>query len=292
MKKKNPKKTEAPDNSEKRAPISPPAPSPAPPPIIEEESEDISGDTFPIVGIGASAGGLEAFTEMLQALPPDTGMAFVFIQHLDPKHVSLLTDLLQRQTTMTVQEATNGLRVEPNRIYVIPRNTHMVLLDGVLTLTPRVTAPFPHMPIDPFLRSLASQLKSRSIGVILSGNASDGALGMMAIKSAGGITFAQTPESSKHDGMPRSAIAAGCVDFTLRRTISVKNWPGWEIIPTSFPPKTTNPRRLLPRRPCTAFWDSCGSPPAWISHSTSPAPSAAGSFAAWRCAAWRTWKPT
>ncbi len=215
MKKKSVKTAEPPENSPKKTDISPPEPPPAVTPSLEEESENASGESFPVVGIGASAGGLEAFTELLQALPANTGMAFVFIQHLDPKHVSLLTELLQRQTTMRVQEATNGLAVEPNNVYVIPRNTHMILLNGVLTLTPRVTAPFPHMPIDPFLRSLASELKSRSIGVILSGNASDGALGMMAIKSAGGITFAQSPDSSKHDGMPRSAIAAGCVDFVF-----------------------------------------------------------------------------
>jgi two-component system CheB/CheR fusion protein len=190
-------------------------PQPALPALMAEEPDDSGNGAFPIVGIGASAGGLEAFTEMLQTLPSDTGMAFVFIQHLDPKHVSLLTELLQRQTKMGVLEATNGVKVEPDHVYVIPRNTHMTLVEGVLTLTPRVAAPFPHMPIDPFLRSLAAERRSRAIGVILSGNASDGALGMMAIKAAGGITFAQSPESSKHDGMPRSAIAAGCVDFIL-----------------------------------------------------------------------------
>jgi two-component system CheB/CheR fusion protein len=199
------------NSSPKKQPRKPPAL----PVLMAEEPEDSGDGIFPIVGIGASAGGLEAFTEMLQTLPSNTGMAFVFIQHLDPKHVSLLTELLQRQTKMGVLEATNGLKVEPDHVYVIPRNTHMSLVQEVLTLTPRGAAPLPHMPIDPFLRSLATERRSRAIGVILSGNASDGALGMMAIKSAGGITFAQSPESSKHDGMPRSAIAAGCVDFIL-----------------------------------------------------------------------------
>ena len=184
-------------------------------PLIAEEPEESLDGVFPIVGIGASAGGLEAFTEMLQTLPANTGMGFVFIQHLDPKHVSLLTELLQRQTKMRVKEATDGMQVEPNHVYVIPKNTHMVLVRGTLVLTPRIDAPIPHMPIDPFLRSLAAEQRSRAIGVILSGNASDGALGMLAIKAAGGITFAQSTESSKHDGMPRSAIAAGCVDFIL-----------------------------------------------------------------------------
>ncbi len=192
-----------------------PTPQPSLTPLMAEEPDESADGIFPIVGIGASAGGLEAFTELLQTLPSDTGMAFVFIQHLDPKHVSLLTELLQRQTKMRVVEATNGVKVEPDHVYVIPRNTHMSLVRGVLTLTPRVTAPIPHMPIDPFLRSLAVEQRSRAIGVILSGNASDGALGMLAIKAGGGITFAQSPESCKHDSMPRSAVAAGCVDFVL-----------------------------------------------------------------------------
>ncbi len=212
-KKKVTKKVSPPAKTTKKNPPSPPElPLPA---LMAGEPDESEDGIFPIVGIGASAGGLEAFTEMLQTLPSKTGMAFVFIQHLDPKHVSLLTELLQRQTSMGVLEATNGLKVEPDRVYVIPRNTHMSLVHGVLTLTPRGTAPLPHMPIDPFLRSLAAEQRSRAIGVILSGNASDGALGMMAIKAAGGITFAQSPDTSKHDGMPRSAIAAGCVDFVL-----------------------------------------------------------------------------
>ncbi len=198
-----------------RAPVAANAPKIKASSPAAEESEETGEGLFPIVGIGASAGGLEAFTEMLQSLPCDTGMAFVFVQHLDPKHVSLLTELLQRQSRMPVREATHRLKVEPNQIYVIPRNTHMNLVRGVLTLTPRVSAPSPHMPIDPFLRSLAADQKSKAIGVILSGNASDGALGMIAIKAAGGITFAQSSESAKHDGMPRSAVAAGCVDFVL-----------------------------------------------------------------------------
>ncbi|HEV8038483.1 MAG TPA: chemotaxis protein CheB [Bryobacteraceae bacterium] len=214
-KKKVVRKASPPAKKTQKPPVSPAEPQPVLAALMAEEPDESEDDIFPIVGIGASAGGLEAFTEMLQTLPANTGMAFVFIQHLDPKHVSLLTELLQRQTSMGVLEATNGLKVEPNRIYVIPKNTHMSLVRGVLTLTPRGMAPLPHMPIDPFLRSLAAEKRSRAIGVILSGNASDGALGMMAIKAAGGITFAQSPESSKHDGMPRSAVGAGCIDFVL-----------------------------------------------------------------------------
>jgi len=180
-----------------------------------DESEDVRAASFPIVGIGASAGGLEAFIEMLEALPPDSGLAYVFVQHLDPKHASLLREILQRGTKMPVQEATNGLKVEPNHVYVIPRDVHITLVQGALRLASRQTAPRPHMAIDPFLRSLAADQGRKAIGVILSGNASDGTLGMRAIKSAGGITFAQSLESAKSDGMPRSAIAAGCIDFVL-----------------------------------------------------------------------------
>jgi two-component system CheB/CheR fusion protein len=179
------------------------------------EADETEGGVFPIVGIGASAGGLEAFTEMLQVLPVDTGMGFVFVQHLDPKHVSILTELLQRHTKMQVEDAAEGMPVEPNHIYVIPRNKHMGMQGGILTLSPRVDSPVPHMSIDPFLRSLAADQKSKAIGVILSGNASDGALGMMAIKASGGITFAQSSESAKYDGMPRAALSSGCVDFVL-----------------------------------------------------------------------------
>lgn len=190
------------------------APGIIPSNLCQAEDESDS-ELFPIVGIGASAGGLEAFTEFLENLPPDTGMGYVFVPHLDPKHVSLLTELLQRHTSMPVQDATNGVKVEPNHLYIIPRNTHMSLVGGVLTLSPRLESPAPHMPIDPFLRSLAADRKTKAIGVILSGNASDGALGMMAIKAAGGITFAQSSESAKFDSMPRAAIAAGCIDFVL-----------------------------------------------------------------------------
>ncbi len=201
----------------KRKPAERPSPS-APAKAIRpptEESEDSEEGLFPIVGIGASAGGLEAFTEMLQALPGNTGMGFVFVQHLDPKHVSLLTELLQRHTKMPVEDATEGVRVEPNHIYVIPRDKHMGVQHGVLTLSPRAESPIPQMPIDPFLRSLAADQKSKAIGVILSGNASDGALGMMAIKAAGGITFAQSSDTAKYDGMPRAAVSSGCIDFVL-----------------------------------------------------------------------------
>jgi len=170
---------------------------------------------FPVVGIGASAGGLEAFRQLLEHLPTDTGMAFVLVQHLDPAHESILTELLSKATSMSVSEVVEGLAVEPNRVYVIPRNTNMAIEEGVLRLLPREDTRGQHRPIDYFLRSLAEEQRNRAIGVILSGTASDGTLGLEAIKAEGGITFAQDEESARYDGMPRSAIAAGCVDFVL-----------------------------------------------------------------------------
>ena len=170
------------------------------------------GQGFPIVGFGASAGGLEAFTQVLKHLPAETGMGFVLVQHLDPKHASMLTGLLAKATRMTVLEVKDRMRVEPDHVYVIPPNANMAILHGVLNLMPRGDS---RMPVDFFLHSLALDQGSKAIGVILSGTASDGTLGLHAIKGDGGITFAQEPASAKYDGMPRSAIAGCGVDFIL-----------------------------------------------------------------------------
>ena len=173
-----------------------------------------SGEAFPIVGVGASAGGLEAYRRLLQALPVNTGMAFVLVQHLDPKHESLLSKLLSRATKMPVSEVTHGIRIEPNHVYVIPPDSAMGIRDGSLQLLARGRLNPKPMPVDYFLQSLAATQGSRAIGVILSGVANDGTLGLAAIKAAGGITFAQD-ETAEYDGMPRSAIASGCVDFVF-----------------------------------------------------------------------------
>ena len=180
----------------------------------EGEPGESGGHNCPIVGVGASAGGLEAMTDVLHELPDDTGMAIVFIQHLDPKHASMLSDLLSRATTMPVQQVTNGMKVEPNHVYVIAPNSCIAIRRGMLVMEPRDPV-VPHMPIDYFFRSLADDQGSKAIGVVLSGTASDGTLGLKAIKEAGGITLAQDPENAKYDGMPRSAMVAGCVDTAL-----------------------------------------------------------------------------
>ena len=188
------------------------------PALMEQDEEESdaprSENLCPVVGIGASAGGLEAFTQMLKHLPANTGMAYVLVQHLDPNHESMLAGLLTSHTAMPVTQAAQGTKVEPDHVYIIPPNTQMAVRRGVLELTPRSGDRGRNLPIDFFFSSLARDQRSRSVGVILSGAASDGTLGLEAIKAAGGITFAQD-ESAKFDGMPRSAVAAGVVDFVL-----------------------------------------------------------------------------
>ncbi len=169
---------------------------------------------FPIVGIGASAGGLEAFTQLLTALPVDTGIGFVLVQHLDPEHESALTQILSRATQLPVREISNDEVVRPNHVYVIPPDTNLSITDGVLKLQPRLRTRVPHRPIDSFFESLAQDQREGAIGVVLSGTATDGTLGLEAIKAEGGITFAQN-DTAKYDSMPRSAVAAGCVDLVL-----------------------------------------------------------------------------
>lgn len=171
--------------------------------------------SFPIVGIGASAGGFEAFSDLLRYLPEQTGMAFVLVQHLDPTHESALPEMLSRMTKIPVLEVKDGLEVKPDHIYVIPANTTMGLKAGTLRLSARVITRGQHLPIDYFFHSLAEERESQSIGVILSGTASDGTEGCQAIKAAGGITFAQDEGSARFSSMPRSAISAGCIDFVL-----------------------------------------------------------------------------
>jgi two-component system CheB/CheR fusion protein len=168
-----------------------------------------------IVGVGASAGGLEAFEQLLAALPNSTGMAFVLVQHLAPKHESILSELLGRATKMPVIEVKQGMAVKANQVYVIPPNADMTITAGTLHLSPLTPDRARRMPIDLFLRSLAENHQNRAIGVILSGTASDGTLGLQAIKAMGGLTFAQDEQSAKYSAMPRNAIAAGNVDFIL-----------------------------------------------------------------------------
>src|SRR5437016_1752777 len=167
----------------------------------------------PIVGIGGSAGGFEAAMELLQNLPPRTGMAFVIVQHLDPHHASRLPNLLGKMTSMPVSEVAGTTTPKPNTVYVQPPNKCVIAKDGVLTLVHRTERL--NVAIDHFFESLAEEHGSRAIGIVLSGTGSDGTAGLRAIKAAGGLTFAQTEESAKFDAMPRSAIRSGFVDLVL-----------------------------------------------------------------------------
>ncbi len=172
---------------------------------------------FPIVGIGASAGGLSAFEAFLSAMPfvTEKGIAFVLVQHLSPDHKSVLTEIVKRYTRMQVQEVEDGMDVRPNCVYVIPPNHDMAIIGGQLQLLEPSPGRGARLTIDYFFRSLAVDQRHRAICIVLSGTGSDGAMGLRAIKGEGGMAMAQTPESTEFDGMPRSAIATGLVDYVL-----------------------------------------------------------------------------
>lgn len=182
-----------------------PAPGPEPP----------KADSFPIVGVGASAGGLEAFKELLGSLPEKAGMAYVLVPHLDPAHHSVLTEILSRFTKIPIAEVVDGMRAERDHIYVIPPNKTMGIADGKFVLIERGATYGPHLPIDYFFAALANDSGDQAVGIILSGIASDGTQGCIAIKVAGGITFAQDEKSAKYYDMPANAIRKGGVDFVL-----------------------------------------------------------------------------
>lgn len=189
--------------------------SPAKPVSDDDLTQSGRNASFPIVGIGASAGGLEALQQLFRNLPPDTGMAFVVIQHLDPSHPSLLGNLLGSETQMPVVELAEGMRVEPNRVHVICPNADCRVQDGHFALVSRLASGNLHLPINLFFRSLAASQPGRAIGVVLSGSGSDGTEGLLAIKARGGITLIQDPKTAQFRSMPASALAAGAADFSL-----------------------------------------------------------------------------
>jgi len=170
---------------------------------------------FPVIGIGASAGGLEAYEQFFRSVPPDSGMAFVLVPHLDPGHASILTEILQRSTVMPVVEAQDQMAVARDHVYVIPPNRDMAIFSGTLQLSLPEVPRGQRMPIDAFLRSLALDQGERAIGIILSGTGTDGTLGLRAIHGAGGITLAQEPATAKYDGMPASAVRSGFASHVL-----------------------------------------------------------------------------
>jgi chemotaxis methyl-accepting protein methylase len=214
----------------------PQAKSPAPKHIeADAEPPAFAGGTFPIVGIGASAGGLEALEGFMRATPVDSGMAFVIVQHLDPTHRALMPELLQRATAMPVTEVKDLTRVRPGCVYVIPPNKDMSLLRGVLHLLDPAERRGLRLPIDFFLRSLAQDQQERSVGVILSGMGADGTEGLRAIKEQAGLALVQDPKSAKFDGMPRSAVEAGLADIVA----PVEELPRRIIAYARHPPLTS-----------------------------------------------------
>ena len=199
------------DSAESRTDMSQPSP-----PVAETGETSAGADdtaSFPVVGIGASAGGLEALRQLFGDLPADSGIAFVVIQHLDPERPSMLPSVLEGVTGLPVVETTNGMPVKPNRVHVIPSGSDISIERGILKLVPRRLTGRLHLPIDSFYRSLAEDRRNRAIGVVLSGSGADGSEGLRAIKAEGGITMAQEPDSAQFRSMPESAISAGVVDF-------------------------------------------------------------------------------
>ncbi len=212
-----------------------------------QPKSDRGAGRFPVVGIGASAGGLAAFEAFFSGMPADVdpGMAFVLVQHLAPDHKSILTDLIGRYTDMDAFEVEDGMEVMPNCVYIIPPNCDMAFLNGTLQLLEPAAPRGMRLPIDFFFRSLAQDQGERAIGVVLSGTGSDGALGVRAIKGGGGMVMVQNPEFAEFDGMPRSAIATGFVDFELpppempAQLISYTTHAfGKPPLPATVPPKT------------------------------------------------------
>lgn len=239
-----------------------------------------AGAQFPIVGIGASAGGLEALEGLTRRLSSD-GMAFIVVQHLAPRQESVLTEILARGTPMTVVTIRDGLRVEPNTIYVTPPDAEISLQQGVLHLAP-ASGHVPRHTIDAFLQSLADDASTMAIGVILSGAGTDGTLGLRAIKEEGGITFVQEPATASQPSMPQSAIDAGCADFCISPAAigdELMRLSAHPFVAKQRPPDHLDAETL--RRS-----SSCAAPSASTSRTTSSARSSAGSSAGWRCSGW------
>jgi len=195
---------------------------------------------FPIVGLGASAGGLEALEAFFSNMPHDSGIGFVIIQHLSPRHKSVMAGLLAKDTQMKVLEIKDGMKVKPDHVYLNPPSKDVTLINGVLQLMDPVKTGGINLPIDSFFRSMAEEMGEKAICVILSGTASDGAMGLKAVKGEGGLVMVQDPASAKYDGMPRSAIATGMVDFIL----PVEKIPA-ELVKYAKAPYIVPPKKVI-----------------------------------------------
>lgn len=183
--------------------------------IIGKEKTQVPKEDFPVVGIGASAGGLAAFEAFFSTMPDNPGIAFVLIQHLDPNHKSIPSAMIRRFTNMPVYEVEDKIAVKPNCVYVIPPNNDMVYRESALHLLESAEPHSRRMPIDSFFCSLAKEKREQAIGVVLSGTGSDGTLGIREIKAEGGMAMSQTPESSEYNNMPQSVISIGLADYIL-----------------------------------------------------------------------------
>lgn len=198
--------------AKKNAPIPKSSKTNAP---LKKSTNENSENNFLIVGMGASAGGLETFNDFFEIMPENSGMAFVLVQHLDPTHKSLMVDLIEKHTQMKISEVVDHTKVLPNHIYVIPPNKDMAIFNGILHLMDPTQARGFRKPIDYFFRSLAEDQMDKAIGIVLSGTGTEGTLGLKNIKNQGGLAIVQEPKSAKYDGMPRSVVAANAHDFIL-----------------------------------------------------------------------------
>jgi two-component system CheB/CheR fusion protein len=187
----------------------------AAPSAASADEPEARGEHFPVVGLGASAGGLEAASKLLDSLGAKVEAAFILVQHLDPTHPSLMVDLLAEHTTMPVAQATDGLLIAPRHVYVIPPGAYLSVLGGALRLSQPQAKHGARLPFDFLLRSLAEAFGPRAVCLVLSGSGADGSLGLMAVRETGGLVIAQDPAEAAYDGMPRSAIATGAVDLVL-----------------------------------------------------------------------------
>jgi two-component system, chemotaxis family, CheB/CheR fusion protein len=185
-----------------------------PDPMPAGDPQDYVTPPFLVVAVGASAGGLEAFSSLLGTMPSDAPLAVVLVQHMSRTHASQLPEILATRTLLSVVTASDGVRVESGHVYVIPPNTHMTVIDGHLRVRPRPKGYF-SVQIDALFQSLAEFYGAKAVGVVLSGALHDGAEGFRAIQAAGGVTFAQVPEEAQTESMPRAAIATGDVDMVL-----------------------------------------------------------------------------
>ena len=241
---------------------------------------------FPIVGVGASAGGLAAFEAFLSAMPADidTGMAFVLVQHLAPDHKSILSELIRRYTRMEVFEVEDGMTVRPDCTYIIPPNHDMALLNGTLHLLEPTPQRGLRMSIDFLLPVACQDQGDRAICIVLSGTGSDGTLGVRAVKGEGGMVMVQAPESTEYDGMPQSAIATGMVDFILPPEDMPAQLLAYADHMGGIGKRTpaTRPGRK-PKRHSTRSVSCCVRIQGMTSHNTSRTRSHAGSNGAWHC---------